>query len=512
MNESHDRWNAIPTRLTDAVAAGRIVGRSHRLHRGRGGACARGYCQQCPLADGGLACETRAGEGGPFRSGGIDPLRPLGRIGERMEPWFYERRFLRPRVLRQPMLEVLRRLSAAHALPRDPAVASDAERSIETDVLILGGGPAGLAAAATIAATAGVVVATRSSIGGSLPRDAASTARTAADAADLRRRGATLLEGTTCLGWYEDEGSFAVMAPDGPVTIHATRVVIATGAYDRPLLVPGTDLPGAIGLRAFELLAAQGAFRRRTAGIVGVGPELGRALQTASAFRVGVDWIVAGLSGGVPAQAGVPAAAGLPVHARTIRAIEGRSRVHGVRLDDGRMLRADVVVTATTQPTFELQLQLGATPHLEGRPPVIRTQGVTSIPSLAVGEAAGWVDAAATPDRAAAAASAWLDGTDPETIDPSPHAALAAEPSDDAVVCACEDVRQRDVDRSIADGYDDVELVKRRSGATTGACQGKLCHALLAEAFAAHGLPPALTTVRPPVRPVRVADLGGVTT
>ena len=70
-------------------------------------------------------------------------------------------------------------------------------------------------------------------------------------------------------------------------------------------------------------------------------------------------------------------------------------------------------------------------------------------------------------------------------------------------------MRRHHVDRAIAEGFDDMELVKRRSGATTGACQGKLCLALLAEAFTARGLAPGLPTVRPPIRPVSVASLGG---
>ena len=37
-------------------------------------------------------------------------------------------------------------------------------------------------------------------------------------------------------------------------------------------------------------------------------------------------------------------------------------------------------------------------------------------------------------------------------------------------------MRRRDVETAIADGFADVELLKRRTGAGTGPCQGKLCH------------------------------------
>src|SRR5215213_2888187 len=143
------------TRLADAIAEGpSAVGRSHRLHRPRGGFCGRGYCQQCPLAgNDGLACEVPSNASAPRPR--TDLIRPLGWIGESMEPWFYERRFLRPRFARQAVLEVLRRLSAAHVLGDRTEWNATEPRALETDVLVVGGGPAGLAAGA-ITAAAGV--------------------------------------------------------------------------------------------------------------------------------------------------------------------------------------------------------------------------------------------------------------------------------------------------------------------------------------------------------------------
>jgi NAD(P)H-nitrite reductase large subunit len=198
------------------------------------------------------------------------------------------------------------------------------------------------------------------------------------------------------------------------------------------------------------------------------------------------------------------------VHRVAVRGIRGRRRARGVTLVDGTTLDSDIVVLATTQPTFELQLQLGAVPSFVGTPPIIRPTGGTTSPMLTVGEAAGWLDAPSTANRAADAVRAWLAEGDPTSADPVAEGPLIAPPTGDAVVCVCEDVRQRDIERAIVDGFDEVELVKRRSGATTGACQGKLCMPLLAEAFAAQGLPPAITTVRPPIRPIRIADLGGL--
>ena len=60
-------------------------------------------------------------------------------------------------------------------------------------------------------------------------------------------------------------------------------------------------------------------------------------------------------------------------------------------------------------------------------------------------------------------------------------------------------------------GYDDPELVKRRTGALTGPCQGKYClQAFCAVLDGAAGVAAnagAPTTARPPLRPIRLGDL-----
>lgn len=493
MTDHPDQPHRPATRLGEAAAEGRPIGRSHRLHRPRGGFCARGYCQQCPLAEGGLACEVSPGQG---RALGRDLLRPLGLAGERMAPWFYETRFLRPRFARQWTLTVLRHLSSAAPLPSSPAPAAGPVRELQTDVLIVGGGPTGVAAAAAAARMTSTILVTRAAAGGSLPKDASTRRRVDDDLATYQDAGGAAIEEATCIGRYDEEDRFVVASAEGPIAIRASRCVIATGAYDRPLLVEGADLPGVVGLRAFQLLAAEGAFGNRRIGVIGAGEELRRARVTAVSYGLQLAWSL-GEEASADAQG-------------TVRGIEGRRRVRGVRLADGRRLRADVVVMATTQPTYELQIHLGGVARYEGNPPVIRVDTPPGFSSLVIGEAAGWSSVDGAGARAAAATEAWLGGnlTDVD-VEPAPQTGLRIDPSPDAVVCVCEDVRRHHVDRAIHDGFDDMDLVKRRSGASTGACQGKLCLALLAETFTARGLTPGLPTVRPPIRPVPIASLGG---
>jgi bacterioferritin-associated ferredoxin len=134
-----------------------------------------------------------------------------------------------------------------------------------------------------------------------------------------------------------------------------------------------------------------------------------------------------------------------------------------------------------------LQMQAGQTAILAGAPATVLTEGDPGIPMTVVGDAA---------------------------LKPLPPTRPAAAPSPHAFLCLCEDVRRRDAAAAIAEGYADVELLKRRTGAGTGPCQGKLCHAEMLACLAEAGRPVALPTVRPLVRPVSLAELaaaeGGV--
>ena len=64
-------------------------------------------------------------------------------------------------------------------------------------------------------------------------------------------------------------------------------------------------------------------------------------------------------------------------------------------------------------------------------------------------------------------------------------------------------MRVWEIRAEMAAGYQDPELVKRRTGALTGPCQGKVC----LQAFACIAGTGTVPTARPPLRPVRLGDL-----
>jgi hypothetical protein len=148
------------------------------------------------------------------------------------------------------------------------------------------------------------------------------------------------------------------------------------------------------------------------------------------------------------------------------------------RLHAEATVACDVFVTAVAQPAIELALQAGARAEL--------TSG--ELPILAVAELPSWVGL-----RGGAA-------TKTSGVPDVPAA-------DEAFACLCEDVRIGDVRACVADGFEHAELVKRRTGAMTGPCQGKLCSAIVLSVLREEGIDAVPTSARPPAFPVPLGRL-----
>jgi D-hydroxyproline dehydrogenase subunit alpha len=156
-------------------------------------------------------------------------------------------------------------------------------RHIETDVVVVGGGPAGMAAAAC-AAERGVSVLLIDDgprPGGQIWRASlASRSPVAARrwAQRLSASGAVVLSCTSVVDLHASPGiGFMVDASgaDGASQIAARRLVLATGARERFLPFPGWTLPGVFGIGGAQALLKTGlSFRGRRVVIAGSGPLL----------------------------------------------------------------------------------------------------------------------------------------------------------------------------------------------------------------------------------------------
>jgi hypothetical protein len=322
-------------------------------------------------------------------------------------------------------------------------------------------------------------------------------------AEDARASGIEIVTGVQVVGWYD--GGLTAIDVDAHLEIEARRVIAATGSYERVPLVPGADRPGVMAARmVIGLCERYGILPGDRVLLIGSGQELGTA-------------------GELVAGAGAAELIG-PVATDALVGIHGRDRVIGadVRLGGRRQqIAADAIVFGDRSPNLDLVLAAGATVAWQGDTlvPVADAAGRTTVASLAVvGSAAGRsiTDAAAADAARSAgqvAGRAATGRTTPAELRAAarPPGATNARPtaiSRGAISCFCEDVRAWEIRAEEAAGYTDPELVKRRTGALTGPCQGKLClQSFACLTMSASDGPVSLPTARPPLRPIRLGDL-----
>jgi NADPH-dependent 2,4-dienoyl-CoA reductase/sulfur reductase-like enzyme len=314
--------------------------RSSKYRRPRGIHCAAGHCANCLLRIDGAAhvraCMTPVRDGMDVRTEGavarrFDPLRAIDRAGGLFPVGFQYRYFKRQNLAWRIWERLLRHAAAETEIPA-PFEVPPAER-LTADLLVVGGGVAGIGAASA-AARAGlrVVLATRRGrLGGRL----GTRVTAAAPEAALRsvEHGAILLR-ATAVAVFGDR--YVLDTGDHAIEVTAPASVLATGAYERALAFEGNDRPGVMLTSALHRLAVEdGVLRAATAVLVATDDAV---------HRMAADLEAAGLR-----IAEIVDPRGEPV------AAVGRGRVRALRIGD-RSVRCDVVgMSGGWQPADELR-------------------------------------------------------------------------------------------------------------------------------------------------------------
>jgi NADPH-dependent 2,4-dienoyl-CoA reductase/sulfur reductase-like enzyme len=412
------------------------------------------------------------------------------------------------------------------------------------DVLVIGGGPAGIAAASRAAelgartllvdeglAPGGQIW--RASQGGRQGRAARRWVER------LARSGAAIRSSTSVVDIDSMDDRFRVLADaQGDVgSIDARAVVLATGARELFLPFPGWTLPNVFGVGGGQALMKSGMpVRGKRVVVAGTGPLV---LAVAASFashgarvRVVAEQApfprVARFAASLwrsPSRAGQALALRASLGAAPryltgtwIERADGASHVESVTLTDGRASRTiecDILCAAFgLLPNLELARFAGCAVGADGVQ--VDDEQATSVArifcvgeptgiggvdlSLVEGEIGGAAAAGGSPSRRLVAARARLRREAKllaETFGLRPE--LLALATDDTIACRCEDVRFGDLDRSWT--FRQAKLYTRIG---MGPCQGRICAAALECSW---GWPREVP--RPPIQPARLAALLG---
>jgi sarcosine oxidase subunit alpha len=342
----------------------RTLGRSSKYHRPRGAFCLEGHCASCYLRIDGRpnrrACMTpvhpdlRCERQNAFPSVDVDVLMAAD--------WLFPRGMdhhtlmTGSRVANKLFLKLVRQMGGSGTLPDQAPPALKRPDDETVDLCIVGGGPAGLAAARAAAETAPgariVLFDEQTTPGGSLLAEPAGTAAAAALARAATAAGARLVSGATAIAFYPEDGAgiLAVATEDKLVRVSARRYLYATGAYDQNLPFFDNDRPGIISARACGRLVfhhgVRPAAKRRSVVVLHGSPYAARLAEGLAAAGIKVEVVDLALHR-------VVAARGVKV----VRGVDVES--HGE--NNQRTVKGDLVaVGVSPAPASELPRQHGA--------------------------------------------------------------------------------------------------------------------------------------------------------
>lgn len=563
----------------------KVLSRSIKYHRPRGIFCLSGKCSNCLMTVNGLpnvrACQTNVSEGlkvkvqNAFPNGERDFLSILDKLSFLMPVGFYYKYLAKPRILWELSKRLIQSLTGLGKLPKEEElciIGKEPIQSIECDVVVIGGGIAGISASLEAVKTGVkvILIDENSQLGGkaSLWRymDANERSFLSTIIHELEAyegRGLSILRNSVAFGFYEGN-ELGVLCGNKILRIRGKATIFATGSYDKMYIFENNDLPNIFTTSGILKLVNLYHVKPFGDGVI-IG-------SNGLAIKLAYELIQSGVKIKAVAEineimnkdnASKLQELGVEVYANhTIDKAEGTKGVKRATLiqidKDGKKIEGTsikincnfICIASYPQPTFELisqaECKMNYSAERGGFIPN-RDEYLSISPNIyVVGDAGGicHFNLKILEGRLAGISAAINAGSqqkglidlredlvkyiEKEMMNLPIEYTLGAKKEDliikhnknlgKSFICFCLDILEKDIVDSVKEGYRDIEEIKRYTGIGTGICQGKRCLINAIRVFARE-LNLSLNdpiihipTQRPPITPIPLGVLAKVST
>ncbi|OYW66372.1 MAG: aminomethyltransferase [Hydrogenophilales bacterium 16-64-46] len=538
--EGRDYRGCAGDTVASALAANGVtlLGRSFKYHRPRGLLSAANHDVNAMMQWGGtpnLRADATPLDAGmdlkainTFGTLARDPGSVLGHLARFLPVGFYYKAFHNKRLfpLWERMFRAMTGLGRVDfATPR----LRTPKRYGFCDVLVVGGGPSGLAAALA-AAEQGADVALvdeHARLGGSTH---GATDRVAQVLAHPRIR---VLTDTCAAGYYADH--WVPLVERGRITkMRARALVVAAGAFEQPAVFRNNDLPGVmLASGAARLIRCYAVRPAQRVVVLAANADAYAALATYAEAGIEVAAVVDLREAVPPQQAALATARGIPLYT-------GHCLLEAVPTQDGKRVAA-VKLARIGQPTAVAELACDGVFVSVGWAPAAallyqagtKMRYAADVEQFVPETLPGGVHACGRVNGVHSLASRLADGTragsaaaaycgfgsareitvPAETESPTHPWPIVPHPRGKNFVDFDEDLQLVDLENAIQEGFDNIELMKRFSTVGMGPSQGKHSNMnalrVLARALGATPGEVGTTTARPFFHPVPLSHLAG---